>query len=125
MRNKLSKIFGSGIAFSTLATSAFAQTDDDPAGWLGFFPGLVPESTTLSGILIAVINWLIGGAVIVCVVMLVWAGYSYMTAGGDEGKVTKATKTLTNAIIGLVIALVALVLVNFVKTVFLKLGAAA
>ena len=121
MRNKLSKIFASGIAFSSLATSVFAQTDGDPNSWLGSITGLVPEDTTLSSIIIAVINWLIGGAVLVCVVMLVWAGYSYMTAGGDEGKVSKATKTLTNAIIGLVIALLALVLVNFVKSTFLKM----
>ena len=121
MRNKLSKIFVSGATFLGLSTSAFAQAGETPLDWItgGGLEGLATKS--VKDIILLVINWLIGAAVLICVVMLVWAGYSYMTAGGDEGKVTKATKTLTNAIIGLVISLVALVLVNFIKNTFLGL----
>ena len=36
---------------------------------------------------------------LVAVGMLIGAGYMYITANGDEGKVEKATKTLTFAII--------------------------
>lgn len=120
MRNKISKIFGSGATFLALSSSTYAE-EENPGSWIDDLPGLVPGETTVQTIIVGVINWLIGGAVVVCVVMLVWAGYSYMTAGGDEGKVQKATKTLTNAIIGLVISLLALVLVNFVKTTILKM----
>ena len=42
-----------------------------------------------------------------------------MTSGGNEEKTQKATKTLTNAIIGLVICFVAVMLVNFVLKNFL------
>ena len=52
--------------------------------------------------------------------MIIVGGYSYMTAGGDESKVKDASKTLTNAIIGLVICFIAVVLVNFVLDNFLK-----
>jgi hypothetical protein len=37
--------------------------------------------------------------------MIIVGGIQYMTAGGDESKVKDASKTLTNAIIGLVIFL--------------------
>ena len=43
-----------------------------------------------------------------------------MTAGGDQQRVGTATKTLTNAIIGLAICFVAVILVNFVLDTFLK-----
>jgi len=119
MRNKLSKIFVSGATFLGLTSSAFAQATDNPISWISSLTNL--SSKPLKDIIVLVINWLIGAAVLICVVMLVWAGYSYMTAGGDEGKVTKATKTLTNAIIGLVISLIALVLVTFIKNTFLGL----
>ena len=95
----------------------FAQATPNPITWIPSKGNLADRS--LQDIIVDVINWLIGAAVLVCVVMLVWAGYSYMTAGGDEGKVQKATKTLTNAIIGLVISLLALVLINFIRNTFL------
>lgn len=119
MRNKLSKIFASGTALLSLSTSAFAQqATPNPITWIPSISGNL-ANRSLQDIIVDVINWLIGAAALVCVVMLVIAGYSYMTAGGDEQKVTKATKTLTNAIIGLVISLLALVLVNFVRNTFL------
>ena len=40
------------------------------------------------------INWAIGIATLICVVMLIAAGYNYITAAGDEAKIQKATKTL-------------------------------
>ncbi len=43
-----------------------------------------------------------------------------MTSGGNEDKVSKATKTLVNAIIGLVISFVAVMLVNFILKKFLN-----
>lgn len=60
------------------------------------------------------INWAIGIATLICVVMLIASGYSYITAGGDEAKIQKATKTLTWAIVGLVICFISVILVQFV-----------
>ena len=118
MRNKISKIFASGATLLSLSTATFAQATPNPITWIPSISGNLADRS-LQDIIVDVINWLIGASVLVCVVMLVWAGYSYMTAGGDEGKVQKATKTLTNAIIGLVISLLALVLVNFIRNTFL------
>ncbi len=118
MRNKISKIFACRATLLSLSTATFTGFTPNPITWIPSISRNLADRS-LQDIIVDVINWLIGAAVLVCVVMLVWAGYSYMTAGGDEGKVQKATKTLTNAIIGLVISLLALVLVNFIRNTFL------
>jgi len=61
-----------------------------------------------------VINMAILLAALVCVVILIAAGYSYITAAGDEQKIEKAGKTLTYAIVGLVICFISVILVQFV-----------
>jgi hypothetical protein len=47
----------------------------------------------------------------------------YITAGGDETKVEKATKSLTYAIVGLVICVISVILVQFVLKSVLGGGA--
>lgn len=61
-----------------------------------------------------IINWATGFAALVAVIFLIIAGYTYITAAGDADKIEKAGKTITAAIIGLVIVFVARVLVEFV-----------
>ncbi len=98
----------------SFTSKALAFNVDDILGRLGGTPG------NLDDLIIKVLNWMIGFGAVICVVMLVFAGYSYMTAGGDESKVKTAQKTLTNAIIGLVICFIAVMLVNFVLNNFLE-----
>ncbi len=61
-------------------------------------------------------------AALVCVVILIAAGYSYITAAGDEQKIEKAGKTLTYAIVGLVICFISVILVEFVLNNILVAG---
>ncbi|MDO4902585.1 MAG: pilin [bacterium] len=49
---------------------------------------------------------------------IIWAGFQYMIAAGDSGKVAKAKATLTNAIIGLIIAVGASMIVQLIMGVF-------
>jgi hypothetical protein len=48
---------------------------------------------------------------------LVSAGFSYLTSGGDSGKIQAATKEITNAVIGLVLV----VSVFFIKQILVVL----
>jgi len=48
------------------------------------------------------------------VILIVWAGYTWMTAGGDEQKLTKAKDTIYRAIIGLIITAAAYAITAFV-----------
>ncbi|MDX9739418.1 MAG: pilin [Candidatus Dojkabacteria bacterium] len=79
-------------------------------------PDLPGPDTDLLTWVVTVLNWVIGLAALVAVAMIIAAGYMYITAGGDEGKVEKATKTLTNSIIGLILCFVAGMIVRFVLT---------
>lgn len=61
-----------------------------------------------------VINVLLGLFGTILTVLLLLAGYNWMTAGGDEGKVTKAKDMIKNAVIGIAIILAAYAVSNFV-----------
>ncbi|MBU0660911.1 carbohydrate binding domain-containing protein [Patescibacteria group bacterium] len=50
----------------------------------------------------------------IALVLMVYAGFIWMTAGGQEDKIAQAKKIMINAVIGLVIILSALAIVQFV-----------
>ncbi len=110
MKNTLAKVSSSLVIFSGLATSAFASLFDGR----DLIDQLEGDDRTLNQLIVDIINWVIGLAALVAVVMLIYAGYLYITANGDENKVSSATKTLTFAIVGLVVVFIAVLLVNFV-----------
>ena len=68
----------------------------------------------LTTIVTRIINVAMAVLGVVCVVMLIVGGYNYTMSNGDASKVTKAKNTILYAVIGLVIALLALAIVNFV-----------
>lgn len=72
------------------------------------------SNNTLATNLRLIVTFLMGLAGLICVVVIIISGVSMMTAQGDAGKVAKATKALINALIGLVIAILAFAIINFV-----------
>lgn len=70
----------------------------------------------ISGIVTAVVRVLsvIVGAL--AIIMIIFAGFKYTTAGGDSNKLASAKNTLIFALVGLVIAALAQVIVHFVLT---------
>ena len=58
-----------------------------------------------------ILIWVVG---IVAVIMIVWSGFKYITAAGDSGKIASAKSSLIYAIVGLIIAILAYAIVNFV-----------
>lgn len=101
------------VVFLSLTSKALAAVD------LGILDNIGGTSGTIEDLVKKVLDWLIGLGALVCVVMIIVGGYGYMTAGGDEQKVKSAQKTLTNAIIGLVICFIAVMIVKFVLGNFL------
>ncbi len=53
---------------------------------------------------------------ILAVIIILWGGFMWMTAAGDEGKVDKAKKLIISGIVGIVIILSAYIIANFVIT---------
>ena len=52
---------------------------------------------------------------VIFIIMMIYGGYHYMTAGGDESKVEKSRKTIQRAIIGLIILVSSYAIWNFIR----------
>lgn len=81
------------------------------AGSAGFATG-TPKDPRV--IIAETIQMLLGILGMVFIVLIVTAGYWYLTAAGDEDKVEKAKKTISGSIIGIIILLGAYSITTFV-----------
>ncbi len=72
-------------------------------------------------LLATALNWFFNIAILVAALYLVFAGWQYVTAAGDEEKAKKGLNTLIYALIGVGIALLAKALIYMVST-FIGLG---
>lgn len=61
-----------------------------------------------------IINVILGVLGIVAVVVIILGGFTFITSQGDAGKVMKGRNTILWGVVGLVVALLAFVIVNFV-----------
>ncbi len=78
-------------------------------------PAGVPE-VTLENLVSFGVNILFVIGIILTLIFLIWGGILWITSQGDEEKVKKARKTLTYAIIGIVVILLSAVIIQFVGT---------
>jgi amino acid transporter len=121
----LASIFLFFIIFSSslsLSLSANAQTSGDnspatqqetQANAFAQSSGLNP-TTSVGDIVAEVIETALGLLGIIFLVLLVLAGFNWMTADGNEEKIEKAKQTITRAIIGLAIVIAAYSITYFV-----------
>lgn len=72
------------------------------------------EKRSLMGTLQIVINVVLAVLAFITVAMIIIGGINYSTSQGDAGKVKKAKDTILYGVIGLVVALLAFAIVNFV-----------
>jgi hypothetical protein len=114
VKSKMIK-FVAGIAASFIffifgAPQVFAQLDS--ATSVAESAGLATSSlTTIIGTLISVFFSILG---IVFLGIVLYAGWLWMTAGGEEAKIEKAKKWLINGTVGLIITLSAYAITTFV-----------
>lgn len=74
------------------------------------------NSTSVDSVIKSVINILTYLVGIASVIMIILAGFKYITSSGDSNAISSAKSTLTYAIIGLIIVALAQVIVRFVFT---------
>ena len=81
-------------------------------------PMTIPAGANIEifALLAKVLNWFFNIAIIVAAIFLVFAGWQYITAGGDDDKMKKGLNTLVRALIGVAIALLAKGLIYVVST---------
>jgi len=77
------------------------------------------KATTLSDVglydkIASIINIALGFIGIIAVIFVIYAGFRWITAGGNEEQVTKSKETIRNAVIGIAIIMLAFVITNFV-----------
>ncbi len=72
------------------------------------------EAPDLKGVLVNIINWLLGLLGLANVVTLLTGGFRWMTSHGDDDLVMKAKRTITGAIIGVIIVLLAWSIVHYI-----------
>lgn len=75
---------------------------------------------SFSGILGTVVSAALGLLGVIFIILMLIAGYNWMTASGNEEKVTKAKETIWRAIIGLIITVGAYAIWYFVLTKFIN-----
>ena len=66
------------------------------------------------------VNIMLFAVGILAVIMLIWGGIRYVLSGGDSGAVSSAKKTILYAVVGLIVAILAYAIVNFVITTIAK-----
>ncbi len=97
-------------------TSSFGITTGTAPTGIGvsnYFKPLCPlngDNVTLGGLVDLVITYMLYIAGALAVIYLLYAGIAYITAGGDETKATKARTAIVNAIIGIIIIVLAFVI---------------
>lgn len=79
----------------------------------GYDPTLT-QQTDLRDFVVNAVNFVLGFLGLVAVVMVIYGGFLYVTAAGQEEQTTKGKKSVMYAIIGIVIILISYALVNTV-----------
>ena len=111
----LSTILTAGFAAPAMTIAQFNQDPIDSNYGLEDISGVrVGQSRDLKDIIAQVINIALGFLGVIAVIIIIYAGFKWMTAGGNEDSVTQARKMIIQAVIGLVIIFLSWIISNFV-----------
>jgi hypothetical protein len=94
------------LAVAMTAGRAFAQATSGITGEAGI-PLLSGSPSTVINRIVTAFLWVIG---LVAIIYLIWGGMMYVTAGGDAEKAGKGRTAITNAIVGIIIIALALII---------------
>jgi len=105
---------GGVVALSSQAWAATPFSIENVGGSLGL------TSTDLKGVVLNVIRWVLGILTLVAVSFIIYGGFLWLTAAGNEQRIEKAKRVILNAVVGLVIVLIAWAIVFFVARTILN-----
>ena len=72
----------------------------------------------ISSLLVNILNTMLIVGAIMLIIMIIWSGIGWMTAGGEIEKLQKAQKRLSHAIMGFIILICVFAIANFIGGVF-------
>jgi low temperature requirement protein LtrA len=107
-----------------LSILAFLSAISVPFVYAEEWPPTAPEVTMDSPIAVVtlILNWFFGFVVIIAAIMIIAAGFIYVTSSGNAEKVKTAMNTLIYALIGLAVAILAKGLVFMVCKFLMPAG---
>jgi|GEM_PF-1024933 len=123
------------ISFSILLAGQFSFAQETLSVWgdplAGKTIGL--EAFTAIGmgnrnpqlIIASVVQVLLGFLGVMAVLLMIYGGFIWMTAGGDEEKVSRAKTLITNAVIGMLIVLSAFAIATFILRALIRSSGAS
>ncbi len=127
MKNNFKHIFTLLFLITVLVLPYFVFASNNPAlqGLTDIqassgFSDAKGENGSIFSILGAVISVFLSLLGIIFIVLMIYGGYNWMIAAGEEAKVTKAKDTFRRAVIGLVITLSSYVFWNFLYLKLMK-----
>lgn len=109
----LTKVGATASSLYLMTSAAMAQSATS------FITGVSSSTkggTDLVAFIRSALNLAIALTALIAVGMLVYSGIQYIVAAGDDTKIEKATTGITYSVIGLIIAFISVLIVNFVLT---------
>jgi hypothetical protein len=102
------------LASPTRAASLWGQQlgKEEVGGVFGVSNGTPADAKDL---VVSIIQYLLGFLGLLMTIIIIWSGWRWLTAGGDEKKVETAKSHLLSAVIGGVIIIAAYVITYFVE----------
>jgi hypothetical protein len=94
------------VALLTAPLLAFAVTFPTPAAQPSL-PSGITNTQDFVRLLDAITLWLFYFLLVISVLVLIYAAFTYLTAGGEDDKISKAKSMILYAVIALVIAFLA------------------
>lgn len=98
----------SSLAVPYIASAVTAFTVEDLGSSLGL------GTADLKRTVVNILNWVLGIMALIAVVMIIWGGFTWLSAAGNEEKIEKAKKIIGAAVVGLIVILLAWAIVIFV-----------
>ncbi len=120
VKNLVTKVAAAGSVVASVFYYASATVHAQAGQYLSGIS--TAGSGNLISFLRSALNLVISLSALIAVGILVYSGIQYILAAGDEGKVEKATKGITYAVVGLVVCFISVLIVNFVLTNLLKVN---
>jgi len=74
------------------------------------------QDADLKARIVDIVNIALGFIGLIAVIFIIYAGFKWMTASGNEEQVTKAKDTIRNAAIGIAVVMLSYVIINFTVT---------
>ena len=102
------------LAMFVLLVAPFAAFATLPGFSCDFSSGMNCQDLNVAGLIKLIINWLLGIAFAIAVLFLIIGGFWYITSAGNEETAEKGKNTAVNAIIGIIIIVLAYVIINVI-----------